>query len=123
MCLNDMELVGHQFTWERDRGTEEWMGIRLDRALTRGSWFELFPLAKLYNLKGSISDHSSLLLIPRQLRQSNGPKCFRFENSWLTEPMCEQLTHGSWEANTEGDILQKVRNCGDQLMAWGKELT
>lgn len=31
--LIDIELVGHQFTWERGRGTEEWMEVRLDRAL------------------------------------------------------------------------------------------
>lgn len=32
--LTYMELVGHQYTWEKGRGTEEWMEVRLDRALT-----------------------------------------------------------------------------------------
>lgn len=31
--LLDMDLVGYQFTWEKGRGTEEWMEVRLDRAL------------------------------------------------------------------------------------------
>ncbi|XP_074351584.1 uncharacterized protein LOC141690709 [Apium graveolens] len=31
--LNDLELHGHQFTWERGRGTYNWVEIRLDRAL------------------------------------------------------------------------------------------
>lgn len=29
-----MALVGHQFTWEKGRDTEDWMEVRLDRALT-----------------------------------------------------------------------------------------
>lgn len=31
--LRDMDLIGHQYTWEKGRGTEDWMDIRLDRAL------------------------------------------------------------------------------------------
>ncbi|XP_074347588.1 uncharacterized protein LOC141686452 [Apium graveolens] len=60
--LNDLELHGHQFTWERGRGTENWVEIRLDRALASSSWLELFPYAKLYNLEGSPSDHSAIFL-------------------------------------------------------------
>lgn len=36
--LIDMELIRHQFTWERGRGTEDWMEIRLDRAFTSLVW-------------------------------------------------------------------------------------
>lgn len=28
--LIDMELIGHQYTWERGRGTLNWMEVRLD---------------------------------------------------------------------------------------------
>lgn len=56
--LVDLELVGHQFTWERGRGTTSWIETRLDRALTSKEWLDIFPLAKLYNLEGSPSDHS-----------------------------------------------------------------
>lgn len=44
--LSDMELQGHQFTWERGRGTDAWLEIRLDRALVSSNWLELFPYAK-----------------------------------------------------------------------------
>ncbi|KAK1372151.1 Endonuclease/exonuclease/phosphatase family protein [Heracleum sosnowskyi] len=59
--LMDMELVGHQFTWEKGRGTPEWQEVRLDRALSTDAWLQLFPIAKVYNLEGSESDHSPLL--------------------------------------------------------------
>ncbi|KAL8093146.1 hypothetical protein AgCh_035147 [Apium graveolens] len=32
--LIDIELVEHQYTWERGRDTDDWMEVRLDRALT-----------------------------------------------------------------------------------------
>ncbi|XP_074358745.1 uncharacterized protein LOC141698038 [Apium graveolens] len=60
--LTDLELYGHEFTWERDRNMDAWIEIRLDRALATESWLQLFPDAKLYNLEGSSSDHSAIFL-------------------------------------------------------------
>lgn len=64
--LSDMTLTGHQFTCERGRWTSDWIEVRLDRALTNEAWLSLFPAARLYNLEGSDSDHSPLLLIPKK---------------------------------------------------------
>lgn len=89
--LIDMELMGHQYAWERGRGTPEWQEVRLDRALTTEEWLTLFPLAKLYNLEGSESDHSPFLLLPRKPEQKQGNTKFRFENAWLLEPICTHL--------------------------------
>ncbi|XP_074347207.1 uncharacterized protein LOC141686040 [Apium graveolens] len=46
--LTGMDLVGHQYTWEKGRGTQTWIETRMDRALASKSWFDMFPLAKLY---------------------------------------------------------------------------
>lgn len=51
--LRDVELYGRQYTWERGRDTENWLKVRLDRAMANDLWFDLFPIAKLYNLEGS----------------------------------------------------------------------
>ncbi|XP_074322731.1 uncharacterized protein LOC141659702 [Apium graveolens] len=75
--LVDLELTRHQFTWERGRDTDDWMEIRLDRALTNESWLNYFPLAKLYNLDGAPSDHSVILLVPQILNRK--PKVYRFK--------------------------------------------
>lgn len=61
--LINMELLGHQFTWEKGRGTDAWTKIRLDRALTTWSWNNLFPASKLYNVEGTTSDQSPILLV------------------------------------------------------------
>lgn len=81
--LIDMDLVGHQFTWERGRDTPEWMEVRLDRALTSESWLSMFPLAKLINLEITESDHSPILLIPKKIERNQGGG-----NSGLKMPGC-----------------------------------
>lgn len=52
--LTDLDLYGHQYTFERGRGTETWLEIRLDRALANKNWLDLFPRAKLYNIEGRL---------------------------------------------------------------------
>lgn len=122
-CLTDLELIGHQFTWERGRGTAAWTEVRLDRALTTEDWLRLFPMAKLYNLEASSSDHSPLLLVPEVNNKFTAKRRFRFENAWLTDPMCRQLVWDSWESNVGGDIQDKIKLCGENLQQWGKEIT
>lgn len=87
--LRDMELYGHAFTWEKGRGTDAWIEIRLDRAMVTDRWLELFSHAKLYNLEGSSSDHSAIFLdlIRRSSRKKK--KCFRFENAWLSKTIVQ----------------------------------
>ncbi|KAK1404914.1 hypothetical protein POM88_004519 [Heracleum sosnowskyi] len=74
--LIDLELVGHQFTWERGRGTDAWTEVRLDRALTTASWLHLFPAVKLYNLEGSTSGHNPILLVPETVTTMRGHRNF-----------------------------------------------
>ncbi|KAK1391384.1 hypothetical protein POM88_010440 [Heracleum sosnowskyi] len=86
--LQDIELYGHPFTWERGRDTETWLEIRLDRAMATVKWFELFPYAKLYNLEGSPSDHNAIFLDP--IRRVPGiqlitSSCFKDWLKWLEQ--------------------------------------
>ncbi|KAK1357831.1 hypothetical protein POM88_051087 [Heracleum sosnowskyi] len=60
-------IVGHQYTWEKGRGTNAWMEVRLDRVLTNEEWLKLFPLAKLHNTEGAPSDHSLIVLVPKRV--------------------------------------------------------
>lgn len=121
--LIDMDLVGHQFTWEKGRGTTAWTEVRLDRALTTMTWLNMFPVAKLYNLEGSSSDHSPILLTPEGNTKAGVRQKFRFENAWLTEPMCKQLVEESWGPESSEDIQIKIKTCGEKLQQWGKEIT
>lgn len=94
--LIDMNIVGRQFTWEKGAGTDEFMEVRLDRAMSSTTWLQMFPVAKLYNLDGSEvteSDHCPILLVPQQVCKLISPRCFRFENAWLLDPMCNMIDH------------------------------
>ncbi|KAK1357910.1 Endo/exonuclease/phosphatase domain-containing protein [Heracleum sosnowskyi] len=64
--LQDMDIIGHQFTWERGRNTSQWIEIRLDRLLVNAHWRSLFQMSKVYNIEETPSDHSPLLMIPEQ---------------------------------------------------------
>ncbi|XP_074347237.1 uncharacterized protein LOC141686076 [Apium graveolens] len=79
--LRDMELHGHPFTWERGRNTDNWLEIRLDRALVSPDWLDLFPMSKLYTIDGSPSDHSPIFLDPKLIESVRTKKRFRFENA------------------------------------------
>lgn len=121
--LFDMNLVGHHYTWERRRGTKDFTEIRLDRVLSDAEWLNMYPMAKVYNLEGSTSDHSPLLLVPKVAIQIAKVNRFRFENAWLVDPMCEQLVKNEWETNSCSDIQGKIQSCGEKLSEWGREVT
>ncbi|XP_074352813.1 uncharacterized protein LOC141691964 [Apium graveolens] len=121
--LVDMDMVGYQYTWERGRGTENWIEMRLDRVLTSDSWLDVFPLAKLYSLEGSPSDHAAIFLEPKRRSTENRRRRFRFENAWLTEPLCYQIVKDNWEGSRDLYIMQKIKQCGERLDLWGKDVT
>lgn len=64
-----------------------WIEVRLDRAVVTESWLNDFPLAKLYNLEGSTSDHSPIILVPKKIEARQVQDLFKFENAWLIDPM------------------------------------
>ncbi|XP_074323637.1 uncharacterized protein LOC141660542 [Apium graveolens] len=113
--LIDLDLVGHQFTWDRGRGTDAWTEVRLDCAMTTALWLTLFSEVKLYNLEGTSLDHSPILLVPETITRSVVRRSFKFENAWLTEPMCRQVVMDNWESMADSDIKEKIRYYGENL--------
>lgn len=91
----DLGMEGYQFTWERFRGTTNWLEERLDRAFATANWFRLFPKARVTCLEASCSDHLLILLEPVPLVPTSRFKQFRFENMWLREPDCEEIIKDS----------------------------
>lgn len=121
--LYDLDILGHQYTWERGRNTDHWIEIRLDRVLANSQWLDLFPTSKVYNLEGSPSDHSPLLVIPESQLTSVRQHKFRFENAWLLEPACFQIVKDCWEGQDSLSVMQKLRGCAENLQIWGREIT
>ena len=86
--LCDLDLHGHQFTWERSRGTSNWIESRLERCLINTSWLVIFSTTTLHNLDISSSNQRSSLLQPSPCSMMQRRHKFRFENAWLRDPMC-----------------------------------
>lgn len=80
-------------------------------------------MSKLYTMDGSPSDHSPIFLDPKVIDVPRRKKRFRFENAWLSEPLCLQIVKDNWDFNKDDSITHKVQQCGEQLEIWGREVT
>ncbi|XP_074377687.1 uncharacterized protein LOC141719204 [Apium graveolens] len=121
--LQDMELHGYLFTFERGYGTHKWIKIRLDRALVSKSWSECYKDAKLSNLKTSTSDHIPILLEPNTICIPLSRHNLKFENAWLREPVCRQIVQTSWNREYNASFQVKIKTCLEEVSAWGSEFT
>lgn len=74
-------------------------------------------------MEGAPSDHSAILLVPLVYNKSVRKHRFKFENAWLTEPMCTQIIKDGWQGNQEATIQDKIKSCSEKLAVWGKEIT
>lgn len=121
--LSDVELQGCQYTWERGRGGPNWIQMKLDRCLVSTLWRHLFPSAMLHNLEGSSSDHCPVLLEPHVTTPTLQNNQFKFEKTWLKDPMCLQIIKTHWDTREIGDMPQKITMCNKDLAEWGKSIT
>uniref|UniRef100_A0A803NTG1 Reverse transcriptase n=1 Tax=Cannabis sativa TaxID=3483 RepID=A0A803NTG1_CANSA len=98
--LIDMALFVHPYTWERGRGTSNWVEIRLDRVLVSHAWNDLFPSARLFNMEISVSDHSPLWLqlVPTPIV--------------ITPPSTALV---EWGKNITGDFKERLNKCNKVL--------
>ncbi|XP_019189512.1 PREDICTED: uncharacterized protein LOC109183939 [Ipomoea nil] len=60
--LVQLPMRGHQFTWEKGKGTERWLEERLDKVLVTAQWTDLHGEAWVENILTRKSDHSALFL-------------------------------------------------------------
>lgn len=121
--LTDLELIGHQYTWEKSRGTVNWIEIRLDRAMADSKWWEAFHSAQLFNLDHICSDHSPIFLQPKMEQRIISKRKFRFENAWLTDSMCLEIVKSSCNLDRNMSISKKLEGCKHTLHDWGHKLT
>lgn len=83
----------------------------------------MFPTAKVYNLEGSPSDHSPLLVVPESQHKGVKNHKFRFENAWLLDPVCFQIVKDCWDDPGSNNVVHKLSNCVESLQVWGREIT
>lgn len=61
-ALIELDLIEGNYTWEKNRGSKDWVRERLDRAFYTEFWWQLYPLCKLSVHHTICSDHEPIFL-------------------------------------------------------------
>ncbi|XP_019151965.1 PREDICTED: uncharacterized protein LOC109148684 [Ipomoea nil] len=99
--LQDIPFSGHQFSWEKSRGTAHMVEEKLDRILATGNWLNMFDGARAQSFIVPYSDHLPLVITPSiQPRvQKKAMFCFDIVGQ---------------------DILSRVEACAADISKWGR---
>ncbi|XP_031099874.1 uncharacterized protein LOC116004082 [Ipomoea triloba] len=118
--LSQLSMHGHPFTWQRGKGTTDWLEERLDKVLAREDWCDALPCATVTNILTRTSDHSALYLGIKDVRPRHhrARRRFRFEMAWLHDEGCRHQVEGAWEEGRDGGFLRRLEHCGDRLLRW-----
>ena len=113
-------MVGHQFTWEKSRGSPSFVEEKLDRAFADSGWFGVFAYAYVLNEDAASFDHSAIGLYLGSPKTPYSTR-FRFENAWLRDDACKQAVGSSWDKNRNKDISCQISAWGEDLQSWGRK--
>ncbi|XP_019198918.1 PREDICTED: uncharacterized protein LOC109192679 [Ipomoea nil] len=116
-------MNGYQFTWEKGKGTVNWIEERLDKVLATESWCGVVRGASVTNFLTRESDHSALFLgIHDHSRQGGRRKRgFHFEMAWLHDEGCRGVVETAWEDGRNMGFQDCILYCGDRLSRWGDD--
>ncbi|XP_074324401.1 uncharacterized protein LOC141661315 [Apium graveolens] len=103
--LAELDLNGGSYTWEKGRGTREWVQERLDRAFANMA----------------VSDHDAIFL---ELLSVEVPKRvfrFKFENTWLKESTFVEEVKQCWENLPASHLVIKLMSVSGYMEKWGRD--
>lgn len=118
--LIELDLNGGNFTWEKSRGTSNWVRERLDRAFATQSWWSKFPLCHLKVVQVSRSDHDPIILELMKVDISRKSFRFRFENIWLKEPNFVTEVKEFWKSIPVAHLIPKLAEVSTYMARWGR---
>ena len=109
-------MEGYPFTWERSRGTVDWVEEWLDRVFVSAEWLNLFSRVKVTSLEASCSDHLLIFMDLNPIAHTSRHSRFQFENLWLRERDCADVINMIWVSSSGCSIQQKISKCGADLI-------
>ncbi|XP_074326831.1 uncharacterized protein LOC141664773 [Apium graveolens] len=118
--LVEIDLSGGRFTWEKGKGTTNWVRERLDRAFASDTWWQLHPLCKLSVHHIVYSDHDPIQL---ELCNSNLSKKefrFKFENTWLRKSSFRDEVNQYWDSLPLLQLMPKLISMSSYMAKWGR---
>lgn len=118
--LVDIDLSGGRFTWEKGKGTANWVKERLDRAFATDQWWQLFPLCNLSVDHVVYSDHDPIQLDLYNVKLAKKQFRFKFENTWLKEPSFRGDVKKHWDELPPLQLLPKLISISSFIAKWGR---
>lgn len=117
--LIELELTGGKYTWEKSRGTKDWIRERIDRAFASAAWWQLFLLNKLMVHHTIYSDYDPIQIDLYSTSLSKRKFLFRFENTWLKERSVHEEVAGFWQKLHPTQFLSKLLDLSTFMGKWG----
>ncbi|XP_019151047.1 PREDICTED: uncharacterized protein LOC109147845 [Ipomoea nil] len=119
--LAQLPMVGYPYTWEKGKGTVNWIEERLDKVLVTDGWRNVVPHAKVTNLRTRKSDHSAIFCGINEEVRVNGARRrgFRFEMAWLYDEGCRGVVEQAWDEGRGQGLQECIQYCGNRLTRWG----
>lgn len=117
--LSEIDLEGGQYTWEKSKGSSEWVRERLDKAFASQTWWHRFPLYRLSVSHTLVSDHDPICLELCYATFSRKNFMFKFENIWLKEPNFHAKVANYWKSLPTTHLLPKLISITSFMAEWG----
>ncbi|XP_074359591.1 uncharacterized protein LOC141699305 [Apium graveolens] len=118
--LNEVELIGGKYTWEKGKGTVNWVKERFDRTFATDSWWSIFPLCTLSVFHAVISDHEPIKLNLFNTSITRKQFRFKFENTWLKEVDFVSDVSKFWQDFPPIYLLPKLISVSSYMAKWGR---
>lgn len=118
--LLELELKGGNYTWEKSRGSQNWIRERLGRAFATKAWWSFFPLCNLTIHHTISSDYEAINLDLCSLSHSKQQFRFYFENTWIKEKSFSSDVTKFWKSLNPTHILPKLISVTSFMEKWGR---
>ncbi|KAG5606153.1 hypothetical protein H5410_027645 [Solanum commersonii] len=120
----DLGFSGQKFTWSNNKGIQQRVWKRLDRALVSDAWLEKMPQTTITHLPSVQSDHCPLLM-EMSAREDDHIRYFKFLNRWTDQPNFLDIVRACWERTVEGNNMwkfhQKLKRLSNTLSTWSRK--
>jgi hypothetical protein len=123
--LCDLGYTGLDWTFERKLPNNDFVRVRLDRALASADWCTRLPFASVKHLHAVKSDHSPILLL-NEMEASNQrialDKPFRYEAMWERHDNFKPLVEDTWSnarATNVSELKSKIESMASACAKWG----
>lgn len=118
--LHEIDLSCGGYTWEKSKGTDNWVRERLDRAFASNSWWAAFPLCTLSVHHAIVSDHEPIKLNLFNTSVTKKQFRFKFENTWLKEENFHREVSEFWHNLPPTHLLPKLISVSSFMARWGR---